>query len=165
MLKHVVLTLVALTMILSSGLAQTPLANPNTMIGKSIPTLPIQQWVTSSATVSGKWMVLEVWATWCGYCDRMIPRLNSIQKTLGDKVAIVAVSNENLELIKAHVQEQEMTYPVAQIAPGIVGKTFGVEVSGVPFVFLVDPQGIVRWTGTPNYDNDSLLEYLRQVTH
>jgi thiol-disulfide isomerase/thioredoxin len=164
MLKHLLLTLVALTMILSSGLAQTPLANANTMIGKSIPTLPIQQWVTSAPTFSGKWLILEAWATWCGYCNKMIHRLNSIQQTLGDKVAIVAISNEDLNLIKTHVQDKGMTYPVAQTAPGIVAKTFGVEVPGIPFVFLVDPQGIVRWTGTPNCDNDSLLEYLRQVT-
>jgi thiol-disulfide isomerase/thioredoxin len=164
MLKQFVMTLVALTMILSSGLAQTPLANPNTMIGKSMPGLPVQQWITAPPTLSGKWMVLEFWATWCGYCNKMIPRLNSIQQTLGDKVAIIAVSNEDLDLMKTHIQTQGMTYPVAQIAPGIVAKTFGVEVPGIPFVFLVDPQGIVRWTGTPNYDNDSLLEYLRQVT-
>jgi thiol-disulfide isomerase/thioredoxin len=162
MFKRVALLLTILSLFTSS-LAQTPSSDPKDLIGRTIPSIPIEQWITIPPLATGKWTLLEFWATWCGYCEQMTPRLNTIQATLGHKLAIVAMSNEDPALIQSYIQAQKFTYPVARIAPGIVSKTLGVTVPGIPYGLLLDAQGTVRWAGTMPSQDDSLLEYLQRT--
>ena len=45
----------------------------------------------------GKPVVLNFWATWCPPCVEEIPSLVALQKQLGDKVVILAVSTDEDE--------------------------------------------------------------------
>lgn len=46
----------------------------------------------------GKVLVIDFWATWCGSCVQMFPKLHEEMKERGDKVRIISISHdENAE--------------------------------------------------------------------
>ena len=147
----------------TAGFAQTPLQPPTTLMGKQMPTLRVEEWVTTAPNLQNKWLLVEFWATWCGYCQKLTPRLNTIQATLGEKLSIIAVSNEETNLLRDYVQNAGVKYPVGRIAKGIIATQWGINVPGVPHGILTDQTGKVIWTGTLPSEDDSLLDFLKRT--
>ncbi|MHC4391566.1 MAG: TlpA family protein disulfide reductase [Planctomycetota bacterium] len=100
----------------------------------------------SRAAFKGKKAVLiEFWATWCPPCVRSIPHLNELHEKHKDKLAIVGLSNEDLDTVKPFVNKMKMQYIVGAGSP--TGGEFGVEY--IPMAFLFDKEGALVWQGNP----------------
>src|SRR5678816_2311002 len=75
----------------------------------------------SSQDIKGKIAVIDVWATWCGPCRMVIPRLVKLQDKFKDKGVTViglnsdedASSGPGLESVKRFVREHDINYPVS----------------------------------------------------
>jgi len=96
----------------------------------------------------GKNVLLIFWATWCPPCRMEIPHLIELRKTVSEEdLAILAVSNEKLELVKKFVTSQKMNYTVL-LDEGAMPKPFGFmriyTSTGVPGAFFIDPQGKIK---------------------
>jgi thiol-disulfide isomerase/thioredoxin len=55
---------------------------------------------TTLAALKGKPVLLNLWATWCAPCVKEMPTLDAAAGTLGDKVQVIAVS-QDMEPAKA----------------------------------------------------------------
>ncbi len=96
----------------------------------------------------GKNVLLVFWATWCQPCRREIPGLIELRKTVGeDNLAILAISDEKLDLVKKFVTDQKMNYTVL-LDKGNMPKPFGVmriyTTTGIPGSFFINPEGKIK---------------------
>jgi len=88
---------------------------------------------------AGQVRLIDFWATWCAPCREEIPWLKELQRTYGDEgFTIVAISDENAEIIREFVEQNEISY-VNLVDPGEVSGRYGV--ISLPSAFLVDRDG------------------------
>ena len=93
------------------------------------------------ASLRGKTVVIDFWATWCPPCIFQIPILNSIQKKHeADGVVVigVAVDAEGLEVVKPYAEENGVEYTIL-IGDESLARKFGAP--GFPAMAIVDPDG------------------------
>ena len=93
---------------------------------------------------SGKVVLVDFWASWCGPCLRSFPWMNDLQQHYGaDGLVIVAVNlDQERELADAFLRKLPPKFRVEFDAPGNIARQFGVQT--MPSSFLVDRHGQVR---------------------
>ena len=114
----------------------------------------------SLASLRGKVVLFNIWATWCHPCRDEIPELRQIHAKYKDRgLELVGVSVDadgTDDAIKGFMDEFRMTYPVWRDPDERVSARFLT--IGVPATYLIDRDGILRWRKTgPIAPNDSTL--------
>lgn len=130
------------------------------MYGKSFyhkpaPELVVEKWLSEEPNTEGKFVMIDFWATWCGPCKRAIPKVNEWAKKYEDQMVVIGLSDETEEKVR------RMKSPVMEYYSAIDTKkrTKSVyQVSGIPHVVVIDPDGIVRWQGFPFLRGHELTE-------
>ena len=60
----------------------------------------------SVSSLRGRFVVLDIWASWCQLCDRHISQFNALQKKFGDKIVVIEVNRgESLEIVKKYIEQ------------------------------------------------------------
>lgn len=92
----------------------------------------------------GKWVLVNVWASWCEPCREESPALQEFQrKHGGEDFTVLGIDSADLsDDGRAFVEEFGLTYPQLHDGNGDFADAFGA--TGVPESYLVDPQGKVR---------------------
>lgn len=99
--------------------------------------------------VQGKPVILNFWATWCGYCKMEMPDFEEKYQAYGDEIhfAMVNVTDgvqETVEKASGYVSEQGFTFPVYYDTDGMAAMRYNL--SGLPVTYLLDAEGeIVAW--------------------
>src|SRR5262245_17514474 len=108
-------------------------------LGQKAPELVVEKWLTKEPDRKGKFVLIDFWATWCPPCRKAIPELNAFQKKFSDKLVVLGISDES-EATVQKLKEPKIEYASAIDQQARMKKT--LEVSGIPHVILIDPQGI-----------------------
>ena len=91
----------------------------------------------------GKDVVVVFWATWCPACNTEIPHLIKLRDALGpDKLQIIAISNEPVELLQEFVESKRINYVVATMNSPLPAPLNRVQ--GIPASFFIDPEGKLK---------------------
>jgi thiol-disulfide isomerase/thioredoxin len=93
---------------------------------------------------SGKWVIVNYWATWCSPCLKELPDISKYVETHKDKVAAIGLDFEDTD--KADVEKflasHPLSYPVAQVDINEPPKDFDVP-KGLPNTYVIAPDGHV----------------------
>lgn len=98
------------------------------------------------ASLRGKVVFVNLWATWCGPCRAEIPALQQFQKDYaakGFEIVGVSLDENGPEAVRAFMNEQKMTYPVVIDENAKALNLFRASV--IPISALIDRQGNVAW--------------------
>jgi cytochrome c biogenesis protein CcmG, thiol:disulfide interchange protein DsbE len=94
----------------------------------------------SLADYRGRWVLINVWASWCGPCRVESPALESISQRNPAKLTVLGIDTRDLtEDGRDFVAELEISYPQLRDGDGDYAEDLGT--TGVPESFLVDPAG------------------------
>lgn len=74
------------------------------------PPLEVQKWLTDKPELEGKVVIIEFWRTWCGACKRMTPLMNTLHKKFGNELAVISITGESEEKVKAYAGPKKEYY-------------------------------------------------------
>lgn len=119
---------------------------------------------TSLADLKGKYVYIDMWATWCGPCKKEIPFLKEVEeKYHGKNIEFVSISvDKNKEAWTKMVAEKEL---------GGVQLHFGddkefsnaYEVTGIPRFILLDPNGNIVDADAPRPSSTKLIDKFTEL--
>jgi cytochrome c biogenesis protein CcmG, thiol:disulfide interchange protein DsbE len=125
------------------------------ILNQKAPELVVQKWITQQPVTTGKFILVDFWATWCGPCRRAIPELNIFSKKFGDRLVVIGISDEPVETVNQLKDVKIEYYSAVDTRARVKNK---LNVTGIPHCILIDPKGIVRWEGFPSLDGAPLTE-------
>ena len=107
-----------------------------------LPVLGSDTQTGSLADHRGKWVLVNVWASWCIPCRDEAPQLESFYKRhQGEDFELLGIDTQETGEGGLHfVDEFGLTYPQLHDGDGHYAKD-GLKTTGVPESFLVNPDG------------------------
>ncbi|MBL8066942.1 MAG: redoxin family protein [Armatimonadetes bacterium] len=152
--KLVKLSLTAAVLIAGTALVAVAQNKTATFEGKTAPSfkLKITDGTTATnASLKGKVVLLDFWATWCGPCKKASPTMQNLHKTYSSKgLKVIGVSVMEEEKGKAGVvkykTDHKYTYPFAYEGDDLAKS---LKVSSIPQFVLIDKKGkiVKTWEG------------------
>lgn len=98
---------------------------------------------SSLASLRGKVVVVDFWATWCGPCRLTAPGLSNLQARYGAQgLSVVGITTDDATEAASFAERHAMKFGVLS-DPGAT-TTRAYSVSALPTVFVIDKRGIVR---------------------
>ena len=118
----------------------------------------------SLSDFTGKMVLVNLWATWCEPCLREMPSLGRMQSRLGDKITVVAVSEDRggSKAVEPFIGKLGLKSIKTYLDPKSTAER-AFKVHGLPTSFLIDRQGRIlgRVEGAAEWDAPKLLETLK----
>jgi peroxiredoxin len=85
-------------------------------------------------------IMVVFWATWCGPCKLEIPHLIELRNTTSQNdLAILSISNENLNLVKGFANQAKLNYTVLIDRGGLPAPYNAIR--AIPSAFFINRQG------------------------
>ena len=111
----------------------------------------LQGEAVSLASLAGRVVLVDFWATWCAPCRKSMPGLQALHERYAAKGLVVlgvSIDEKADAKVRRFVREQRFTYPIAiDVARTPTWEAYRVK--SVPAAFLIDREGrvVAQWTG------------------
>jgi thiol-disulfide isomerase/thioredoxin len=120
----------------------------------------------SLSEFAGRFVLINLWATWCEPCLREMPSLERMQSRFGDKITVLAISEDRggSKTVEPFINKLGLKSFKTYLDPkSEAGRAF--KVVGLPTSFLIDREGRVlgRVEGAAEWDSPKLLGVLKSV--
>jgi thiol-disulfide isomerase/thioredoxin len=104
----------------------------------------------------GHWLLVNLWATWCGPCIKEMPSLGRMHARLGNALEVIAISEDRTgsKVVKPFVAVLGIeSLPLGYDPTGAMAGA--LKVAGLPTSFLIDPEGriVAKLEGAAAWDD------------
>lgn len=123
----------------------------STLLGLFLPLLtfanPVLEDIQGQAipltSLSGKWVFINYWASWCHVCLDEIPELNRFYQANKSKLVMFAVNYDGIPVAeqKALIKKFRINYPSLAKDPAFALNLGAIH--GVPVTFVLNPEGVL----------------------
>ena len=102
----------------------------------------------SLADYRGKWVILDFWGSWCGWCIKGFPKMKEYYAKFADKVEFIGIDcGDTLEQWKSAVKKYEIPWvnvynDSANQSPDRVDLAYGIQ--GFPTKIIISPDGKIK---------------------
>jgi cytochrome c biogenesis protein CcmG, thiol:disulfide interchange protein DsbE len=119
----------------------------------------------SETLASGKPVVVNFWASWCGPCADEAPALQAASRRTGDRIAFVGVNVQDTDAdALAFMRKYGVTYANGSTNSGPISILYGMR--GVPETYFIAPDGrlVRKWNTLTAADLDQFLAELQRAS-
>ncbi|WP_047547636.1 TlpA family protein disulfide reductase [Psychroserpens sp. Hel_I_66] len=134
----------------------------------------------SLADLKGKYVYVDVWATWCGPCIKEIPSLKEVEKKFhNENIEFVSISTDDGRGYKGQTNEEKALLAKEGWKNMIMDKELGgiqlyadnafnssfmndYQVNSIPRFILIDPNGNIVSADAPRPSDPKLVELLER---
>ncbi|QDU22101.1 TlpA family protein disulfide reductase [Urbifossiella limnaea] len=131
---------------------------PQLKVGDVIPPLEVKGWINGPPPAVGapgqKLLLVDVWAEWCPFCKNSAPQLVRLYEKYSSRgVQFVGLTNMPDDMVGQYVSRARIpwangylmsTDTIIRLGVGTGMRGVGYQVA--PTIYLVGPDGVVRWT-------------------
>jgi TonB family protein len=124
---------------------QMPGEQKSDLVGKRAPDFQLEDvsgQKVDLASLSGKTVLLDFWATWCGPCRQEIPVIEKLHRENTELTILGVDVGEDVSVVRKFLGENEVTYPIL-----LAGNDHMVEAyraHSFPSVVIIDKDGVIR---------------------
>ena len=118
-----------------------------------------------SALQTGKPVVLNFWASWCGPCADEAPVLQDAARRYGDRITFVGVDVQDVDAdAQAFLSKYGITYSNGSGGAGPISVQYGMR--GVPETYFIAPDGqlVRKWNTLTAADLEQFLGELQRAS-
>lgn len=127
---------------------------------------------TSLSDLKGKYVYIDIWATWCGPCKREIPNLKALENDFhGKNIEFVSISVDNVDGRRgSHASWLEMVK--AEQLGGVqlfADKDFNSQfiqdygINSIPRFILIDPAGNIVNSNAMRPSDPNIRDYFKEL--
>lgn len=122
--------------------------------------------VTSDIFSKNKLTMVNIWATWCGFCVDEMPEINKLYKNLPEGTNIISIctdaneSNESLNIAKEIMKKSNVEF-ITLIPDETLKKKLTDNIQIFPTTVFVDNKG--NTVGNPNSEENTAEGYMKSI--
>ncbi len=110
----------------------------------------------------GKPMILNFWATWCGYCIQEMPDFEAAYKEYGDEIQFLIVNTDDgIVNGEKYIKEKGYTFPSYYDLESYAVMTYGI--TGIPRTIAIDKDGNIRYNRAGMIDAEALQSIIDMI--
>lgn len=120
----------------------------------------------SLASLSGKVVLLNFWATWCPPCLKEMPSIDALYRKFRDRgfeVLAVASDEQGSKIVKPFVSKLGLSFSVGLDPTGTVAKSYGAK--NLPQSFLLNRDGkvVAAAIGERDWFSKGAISYIDEL--
>ena len=121
----------------------------------------------SLSDYKGKVVLLNIWATWCGYCVAEMPSLDKLNKMFEDEdfvLLAVSIDEEGERIVEPFMKKKKLNFPVLLDMDSRVARLYGTS-GGVPISFIIRKDGTIdsKVEGAIDWTAPKVIKYFQEL--